>query len=105
MAALADFKAFLVAEAAKLGNSFDSLNVLQKIDSWYSVSQSLDGLRGTTTQGYTLNGRSVTRQAIESLKRDRAELQRDIEDLLYMRSVALVDNSGADPMSWPSVAD
>ena len=101
--ALDNFKAYLVQQAALLGNTFDQFRVLAYIDEWYSTWQAISALRGTTTTSYTMNGRSVSRQSLPSLQLQLDRLQRDIEDLLFMRSVALVDNRGFYTLAWPFV--
>ena len=101
MAAIDDFKIYLLAEAAKLENVFDRHKCLVAIESWFSAAQSLDAIRGTTTSGYSLNGRSVSRHAIDALRKDCNTLQAEIESMLCARSMILVDNRGEYEVGWP----
>lgn len=99
---LQDFYAYLKTEAAKVSNTFDKFRVLALIESWYATYLAVDALRSTTTTAYSLNGRSVTRQSLPSLTDDLNRLQRDIEDILYLRSISLVDARGFYSQGWPT---
>ena len=103
MAAFDDFKAFLVAEAAKVTSTFERLRVLTLIESWAAVYAALDANRGATLISYSIAGRSGQRKTASEMQTDLARMQRDIEDILYARSVVLVDNSGSEQWSWPSI--
>jgi hypothetical protein len=105
MAAIDTFKAHLLSEAATLTSTFNKYKCLALIDSWFSTWTAIDALRGTTTTAYSMNGRSVTRQSLPILETDLARLQREIEDLLHGRSMALVDASGTEAASWPTAGE
>ena len=99
--ALENWKAYLEADANKLANAYDKLKALQYIESWYNTFLATEALRSQNITSYSLNGRSVSRQNLSSLKAELQNLQYQIEDILYMRGIILADARGFYTAGWP----
>lgn len=99
--ALENYKAYLTGIAAALPNVENQFKAADMIEQWYNARLALDALSSTTTNAYTLNGRTVTRQALPTIQSRVYQLQRDLEDILFLRSIALVDGRGYYTQGWP----
>lgn len=102
MSALEDLKTYLLAEADKINNALDKLEVKALIDSWYPCRQEVDALRSTDIQSYTVNQRSVMRQRLQDMELSEARMYQRIQDFLYLHGIALVDARGFYVSGWPT---
>jgi hypothetical protein len=96
--ALENLKAAYITRAAAITDDLAGLECLALIDEWYDCRLASAKLDAGTMQQYSLMGRQVTKRENAPAATRAAQLERQINDLLYGRGVLLADMGGIPPL-------
>lgn len=98
---ISDLKAALIAEAAKLSDTLQQLEVLSLIDDWYSCRVAVAAVQANGIASYSIGGRSVTRQNVDTFAQQERVLYAEIMGHLRSRGGGLL--SIADASEGPNL--
>lgn len=99
MSNIADLKAALIVEAAKLDDDLQKLEVLSLIDDWYACRVAVAAVQANGIASYSIAGRSVTRQNVETFAQQERVLYAEIMGHLRARGAGLLSIANASEVT------
>ena len=95
MSNIADLKAALIVEAAKLDDDLEELEVLSLIDDWYACRVAVAAGQAAGVVSYSIGGRSVTRQPVKEASQQERVMYAEIMAHLRCRGSGLISIANA----------
>jgi hypothetical protein len=95
MSALVDLQSQYVTDAKTLTGTLDRLKALRAIATWFNAAKTLDEAVATDINSYSIGGRSVSRRGLDEYAGRVAELEAQVETLIYTRGGGLADLRGS----------
>lgn len=95
MSALVDLQHQYTVDANTITGTLDKLKALRAISTWYAAAKTLDEAVATDINSYSIGGRSVSRRGLDEYKGQVAQLEAEVEALIYTRGGGLADLRGS----------
>jgi hypothetical protein len=94
MSNLSDLFDAYVVKANLITDALEKIECLVEIDSWYACRQALDALNSKELASYSMNGKTVTRQNIPSIRNEETRHLANLKGLLEKNGVHTFDAGG-----------